>query len=261
MKNGTHTAEKNHIAELTQVARGVMSKKAYAELLGVDPSVVSRQLVSDYERLITHIDDRNAELQELATTFQANANTLKGEVKRLQDSLNDLQFHATEMQGDFEQAEKKAILLQAEKGALETSLRLLQEVNADLHAELSKWNGQPGIIRRLASTEAKTVMLFLLAAFEGVGSFNLLLDKGIFLALPVSIALAFALLVFTASENKGGKWFCIAFAVAVGLIYFEVTPNWSRYLFAFVPPVIAALLAFSPQKINQWKQPNPPNQN
>lgn len=245
--------ESNHIAEAILVATGEMQKKEYAALLGVDPTRISKMLPEKYEAAINRLQAKNKDLQERASESQALASELQGEVKRMQQHIKDVQLIASELQDKItkEQAFSSELQgaiqeLQSQNNKLEFNIESLQAEKQNLQFVLSRYQGQPSAIRFLASVDAKATMLFLLAAFEGVGSFHLLLHKGWMLALPVSIALAFALLVFTASGNKFGKWFVILFALAVGGIYFDVLPpSWANGLFAFVPPVIAALIAFS----------------
>lgn len=289
------TTTQNHIDEAILVAKGEMLKKDYADILGIDPTRISKVLPEKYEIAINRIEAEKEELkgqnkelkdrikltQDLASELQAEikenqetiknlqglssewklsasesqtlANRSQAEIKELQAEneqmkahIKELQAIASNLQSRESQFQKDARILQADRDELKARLHNLQDYTESLKVILNRYEGQPPVIRTLASVDARAVMLFLLAAFEGVGSFHLLLHKGFWLALPVSIALAFALLVFTASNNRPGKWFVIAFALAVGGIYFDVFPaNWANYLFAFVPPVVAALIAVS----------------
>jgi hypothetical protein len=129
--------------------------------------------------------------------------------------------------------------LQTEIEQLKTQLSVNSEA-------LAQWNGKPWLLRLLGSSNARATLAFVLASFEFVGTLDLLAHKGYWLAVPVAFAMAFALLVFTASENRLGQWFCIAFAFALGAIYFEILPReLSDWLFAFVPPTVAAILVNS----------------
>lgn len=177
---------------------------------------------------------------EFANRLNLNPATVSRNLARYyEDAIKSLQRECNSVQQQRNAVQSECNVLQERCKALESELREVQQY-------ASRWQGQPALIQRLASVHASTAMLFLLAAFEGVGSFHLLQHKGVALALPVSIAIAFALLHFTAKQNSLGKWFCIVFAMAVGGIYFDVIPrNASNYLFAFVPPTIAALIAFT----------------
>ena len=240
----------NHISEIIDVALNRMTKQAYANLLKVNPSTVSRNIAGDYERAIIHLKGKLEEAEGIAKELQEKANNLQESVKLSQSEAKQVQVQNKELQETTQLLQAEATRLQGENLKLKENLEALQGLHERTQSELARWNGQPAVIRRLASTDAKTAMLFLLAAFEGVGSYYLLEPKGVALAIPVSIALGFALLIFTASENRAGKIFCISFAVAVGAIYFQVVPDWSNYLFAFVPPAVAALLAFSFKRKN-----------
>jgi cation transport ATPase len=125
----------------------------------------------------------------------------------------------------------------------------IEQLNAQLSANkeaLHQWTGKPWLLRLLGSSNARATLAFVLASFEFVGTMELLKPKGLQLAIPVAFAMAFALLVFTASENRFGQWFCIAFAFVLGAIYFAILPLWlSDWLFAFVPPSVAAILVNS----------------
>jgi FtsZ-binding cell division protein ZapB len=201
----------NHIFEIIETATGRMQKKDLAESLGIRPDQLSRQLPGHYERAIKQLQAKCKELQDRCNSLQESA-------RQSQEIANSVQVDASTVQEDYN--------------------RLQEDYN--------KLQGRPKIIQVLASPQAIVAMLILLAAFEIVGSFHLLQDKGILLALPVSIALGFGLLVFTARGNTAGKLFCVSYALAIGAIFFELLPFESRnVLFAFVPPTIAALIAFS----------------
>lgn len=127
-----------------------------------------------------------------------------------------------------------------------TKAEQLQQRIDELELELSQWQGQPKVMRLLGSSNARVAVAVLLAAFELVGTVTLLAPKGKELAYPVGIAMACALLVFTASNNKPGQWFCIGYAFVLGGLYFGILPSdLTNWLFAFVPPTVTAIIVNS----------------
>ena len=105
---------------------------------------------------------------------------------------------------------------------------------------------KPTLLIWLGKPVTRVILMFALASFEFAGTFDLLLHKGFWLALPVALAMSFALLVFTATENRAGQVFCIAFALVLGAIYFEILPRiYADYVFAFVPPIVTAIIVNS----------------
>lgn len=242
-----HTYNFNGLTDIVDLAHGRITQNELAEKRGISASTYSaknarpdlmeavKTLSDKTERFWTDAEQARTELKQART----DAEQARTELERIGIALEQYKTDAEQARTD---AERIRITLEQETNNAE---RLRQEVER-LTVALERWDGQPGIIRTLASTTARTVMLFLLAAFEMVGSFNLLLPKGILLSLPVSVALGFSLLVFTAAEHKAGKWFSIAFSMAVGMIFFNlVDRQFSDWLFAFTPPIIAAIIAFT----------------
>ena len=127
-----------------------------------------------------------------------------------------------------------------------TKAEQLQQRIDELELEVNRWQGQPRAMQLLGSANARVAVAVLLAAFELVGTITLLAPKGKELAYPVGIAMACALLVFTASNNKPGQWFCIVYAFVLGGLYFGILPSyWTNWLFAFVPPTVTAIIVNS----------------
>jgi len=236
----------NHIAEIIQVASGDMLKKDYARIIGVDPTRLSRELPSHYERAIKKLQAQLTELQASATRLQADATQLQAQNEELQGQNNRYQEAATEIQGLESKFQGIINKLQDKNDRLQADNYLLQSEHDKLQAGWQHWRGQPDIIKWLARQSTLVYMLLLLAFFEIGGSFNLLRHKGLCVAVPVSVALGFALLVFTARGNLFGKLFCVSFALLVGALFFGLLPHGaSDWLFAFTPPAIAAMVAFS----------------
>lgn len=129
---------------------------------------------------------------------------------------------------------------------LKESTNELANENERLSATIAKQNEKPKALKWLGKDSTRVALMFVLASFEFAGTLELLKHKGIWLALPVAFAMSFALLVFTASSNRFGQWFCIAFAFALGAIYFELLPrSLADWLFAFVPPMVTAIIVSS----------------
>lgn len=129
---------------------------------------------------------------------------------------------------------------------LKKSTNELANENEGLREQIKAFNEIPMALKWLGRDSTRVVLMFILASFEFAGTLELLKHKGLWLALPVAFAMSFALLVFTASSNRFGQWFCIAFAFALGSIYFELLPRTlADWLFAFVPPTVTAIIVNS----------------
>jgi len=246
--------EQNHIAEIIQVANGEMLKKDYAELIGIDPTRLSARLHDDFARAIKKLQAEKIELQSTckqlqneSMSLQANINNLKAERNKLQESEMELQVVRNDLQADNAHLQAACTNFEAANKSLQETKAALQYRITYLESELSHHNGQPGIIRWFGSSSTRAVLAVLLAVFEVAGTIHLLTPKGLLLAVPVGVAMGYSLLAFASAGNAFGKWFCIVFSFAVGAIFFEpwATGLPQDWLFAFVPPVVNAIIVNS----------------
>ena len=246
--------EQNHIAEIIQVANGEMLKKDYANLIGVDPTRISAKLNEDFARAIKKLQVEKIELQSTCNQLQATATKLQAEVNNLKAERNTLQESEMELQEQKSELQGLVTILQdtcdhheaANKALQETKVALQYRIDR-LESDLTNYQGQPKIIQLFGSSTTRAILAVLLAAFEIAGTIHLLAPKGYLLAVPVGVAMGYSLLAFASAGNFWGKWFCILFSFAVGAIFFEpwATGLPQDWLFAFVPPVVNALIVNS----------------
>lgn len=240
------TAPKNgQLIELAiKVAHGEVLKKDYAEMVGVDPTRVSSRLNEDFASAIKDLQADRNKLQELESQSKAIASRSQELERQLQAEIKELQFVRNDLQAENATLQAKCSELQAANTLLQATGKKLQARVLELESDLQGYKGKPKMIQFFGSPSTRAFLAVLLAFFEMAGSIHLLWPKGALLAVPVGVAMGFSLLAFASSDNEIGKWVCIIFSFAVGIIYFA---PWSTglpgdWLFAFVPPVINATI-------------------
>lgn len=245
------TTEENHIAEIIAVAEGRMPKKDYAAILKIDPTRISARMEGDYQRAIKVLQAEKSDLQADAIEAQEKISELQEKVSDLKAHVNNLQVNHKSVLEDASRNIEQIKSLQAANNELQLAINAIEEHNRLLQVQLKeaqavveRFTSRPQIIQFFGSSSTRAFLAVLLAFFEIAGTIHLLEPKGLAMAIPVGIAMGFSLLAFASSENDFGKWFCIVFSFAVGLIYFE---PWNTglpqdWLFAFVPPTVNATI-------------------
>lgn len=245
------TPTENHIAEIIAVAEGRLQKKEYAAILKIDPTRVSSRMEGDYQRAIKALQAEKSELQVDAIEAQERISDLQEEVSELKASVNNLQVNHKSVLEDASRNIEQIKSLQAANNEWQLAVKALEEHKQLLQVQLKeaqavgeRFTSRPQLIQFFGSASTRAFLAVLLAFFEIAGTIHLLEPKGLFMAVPVGLAMGFSLLAFASSENEFGKWFCILFSFAVGLIYFE---PWNTglpqdWIFSFVPPTVNATI-------------------
>ena len=231
----TTTLKNGKLSELViKVAHGDVLKKEYAEAVGIDPTRVGARLNEDFASVIKELQADKSKLQAVVSDLQAKESQGEADATAVQQ----LQSYVQELESKLQAKETD---LQAKAIELQSVFALLQKAESDN----KRWSGKPRLMQFVGNPSSGAFLALLLAAFEVVGVLTLLLPKGLFLAIPAAIAIGFALLHFTAAENKLGRWFSVVFALCIGLFFFkpwqygELHQDW---LFAVVPPVLQAII-------------------
>lgn len=249
--------------KLIEVAHGQITQEQFADYLKTNTTVVSRnmndwlkQVIVDLQSKCNRLQARETDLQEidrLAKERETHLQAVVDEVKRARDILIK---NETVWQQENNELQAANTRLQAEVNELQAHNRGLKGGYEQLQGKWDAMYGQIKPLRGLGSAWAVLLLSILIVSLDFHALNSLLEAKtGGLTAVLVSLGLSFALLVFTASKDVGGRRLAIfSTFIIVGLFMdaLQATANIFQAIANGSLPANTDLVAVAITVISPW---------
>ena len=210
--------QKVDYSDIIKIARKEMSQVQLARKIEEQESKVSKEMKNWLEETVKHLDAELNEMKIKCKSLQNERTDLKGQVRDMENKLKFAQENAKELQD----AQTKVSALESKNKNLEQSCKNLEAQNDSLKNEYDKWIGEILPLRALSSKWAMFLIAVSIISFDGYAIVQLLLKDLGNLSYVLAIGLCFALLAFTAKENRHGRDLAIGVAFISASLYFDL---------------------------------------